>query len=151
MSRAVFTLVLSPEVDAHIRRHGEAAWPYECCGFLYGPADGNPRLITRALRAPNSKEGDQRRRFEIAPTDYLEAERYAADHGLQLLGIYHSHPEHPAVASKHDLAQAMPFFSYVIVSVRGGRAAEMRSWRLRDEVRAFDEETILIAPAFAKH
>ncbi len=143
-------IIVTPEVAAHVRAHGEEAWPCECCGFLYGRED-EVRLITHALRATNSKAGDQRRRFEITPTDYLEAEQYAATHGLQLLGIYHSHPEHPAVASRHDLAQAMPFFSYLIVSVRQRQAAEMRSWRLRDTERAFDEEEIVISPAFAKN
>ncbi len=137
-------LTITRTVVQYIRVHAEETYPFECCGFLYGDDKSGNRHITLAVRALNSKMGDQRRRFEIAPKDYLQAEQFATSQGLQLLGIYHSHPDHPAVASKHDLAQAMPFFSYLIVSVRNGSAAEMRSWRLRDAVRAFDEEAIHI-------
>ncbi len=149
MNAMHYQLLLDAKVAHHIRRHAEACYPYECCGFLYGREDGH-RLLTHALPAPNSKQGDRRRRFEIAPKDYLRAEQYAGAQGLQLLGIYHSHPDHPAVASRHDLRQAMPFFSYLIVAVWHGHAREMRSWRLREGVRAFDEERISIISDCAK-
>ncbi|MEL6639038.1 MAG: M67 family metallopeptidase, partial [Bacteroidota bacterium] len=102
-----------------IYEHAREAFPDECCGFLYGD-EKNGRRISVAQRVDNAKEGDQRRRFEISPLDYLRAERYALERGLDLLGIYHSHPQHPAIASAHDLEKALPFFSYVIVSVMDG-------------------------------
>jgi len=78
----------------------------------------------------------------------MRAEQYALQHHTQLLGVYHSHPNHPAIASEHDLAVAMPYFSYVIVSVMEGQAVELKSWKLNDEERKFGEEKIAItAPA----
>ncbi|TAK40579.1 MAG: M67 family peptidase [Saprospiraceae bacterium] len=127
-----------------IRRHGEEAFPFECCGFLYGD-EKDGRFISQAVPVSNSKEGGQRRRFEISPLDYMRAEQYALQHHTQLLGVYHSHPNHPAIASGHDLAAAMPYFSYVIVSVMEGKAVELKSWKLEDEERKFGEEKIAIA------
>ncbi len=75
----------------------------------------------------NHKEGDQRRRFEISDLDYMKAERHAAKEGLTLLGVYHSHPLHPAIPSEHDHTVAMPFFSYLIVSVQTEGTAHVRS------------------------
>ena len=99
------------------------------------------RVVTLAKRIENVKEGDQRRRFEISGKDYLKAERFAAKEGITLLGIYHSHPVHPAIPSEHDLAVAMPWFSYIIVSVEPEGVDHVRSWQLTPE-REFEEETI---------
>jgi proteasome lid subunit RPN8/RPN11 len=117
------------------------AFPDECCGFLFGTENGDERLLTDILVVHNSKDGDKRRRFEIAPKDYLKAERHADEKGLALLGVYHSHPNHPAVPSEHDRVAAQPFFSYVIVSVYGDTIADVRSWRLNDD-QQFEEEKI---------
>ena len=81
------------------------------------------------------------RQVEISGKDYLNAERFAAKEGLTLLGIYHSHPVHPAIPSEHDLAVAMPWFSYIIVSVEPEGVDHVRSWQLTPE-RKFEEETI---------
>lgn len=124
-----------------IDKDAQAAFPNECCGFLYGKDIGN-RVITRAVPVLNVKDGDQRRRFEINPLDYMKAEKYAIEHSVEFLGIYHSHPNHPAIASVHDLAKAMPFFSYVIVSVMEGEIADYKSWRLYDDKREFYEEVV---------
>ena len=118
------------------------AFPDECCGFLFGRDDnGGLRSITRIQVVNNAKEGDKRRRFEIAPLDYIRAEQYADEHGLQLLGVYHSHPNHPAIPSEHDRVAAQPFFSYVIVSVLEGKPDALRSWRLNDD-QQFEEENV---------
>jgi proteasome lid subunit RPN8/RPN11 len=124
-----------------MKSHGEDAFPNECCGFFYGEENDGFRVVTLAKRIENVKEGDQRRRFEISGKDYLKAERYAAKEGLTLLGIYHSHPVHPAIPSEHDLAVAMPWFSYLIVSVEPEGVDHVRSWQLTPE-REFEEETI---------
>ena len=118
-------------------------FPNECCGFLFGH-ESNNRVITFARPVVNSKEGDQKRRFEISPFDYMIAENLAIEKNLQLLGIYHSHPNHPAIASVHDLAKALPFFSYVIVSVLDGEIDDVKSWKLLDEERKFEEEKVNI-------
>lgn len=124
-------------------KHAKEAFPNECCGFLYG-IEKNERIINLAIPVANSKKGDQSRRFEISPFDYIKAEQFALDTGTQLLGIYHSHPNHPAIASEHDLKVAMPFFSYVIVSVMDGIIEDIKSWKLKDDERFFEEETVLI-------
>ncbi len=138
-----FQINISAEAVETVNADGIAAFPNECCGFLYGTesADGS-REITLAVPVTNSKEGDQRRRFEISPLEYMRAERFALQNDTALLGVYHSHPNHPAIASEHDLAVAMPYFSYVIVSVMYGEVADLKSWRLRDEERVFLEETV---------
>ncbi len=135
-------VVIEQEALNEMSDHAESYYPNECCGFFYGQ-DGDVRKIMLAQRVDNAKEGDQRRRFQIDPKDYQEAERYAIKHDLDLLGVYHSHPDHPAVPSEHDRKVAMPVFSYIIISVQDGKAAETRSWQLNDE-RQFDEETIEI-------
>ena len=134
-------LNITPEALASMHSHAAETFPYECCGFFYGD-DGDEREINIVLPVANSKEGDQRRRFEVSPLDYMKAERYALEHNTTLLGIYHSHPNHPAKPSVHDLKQAVPFFSYIIVSVMDGLVDNTTSWQL-NESGEFDEEVIL--------
>lgn len=119
----------------------ESSFPDECCGFLFGKEKDAERYITEIKVVHNAKEGDKRRRFEITPKDYLSAERYADENGLQLLGVYHSHPNHPAIPSEHDRVAAQPYFSYLILSVMEGSFHHIRSWQL-DEDFQFKEETI---------
>jgi len=118
--------------------HAETDYPNECCGFFLG-LEGDVRQVRVIREVENAKEGDQRRRFQIDPKDYQQAEKYAIEHDLDLLGVYHSHPDHPAEPSEHDRSVAMPWFSYIIISVQDGKASNMRSWRLNDE-RQFEEE-----------
>ena len=134
-------LVIAPEAYELMQKHAEATYPNECVGFFYGNEDGSIRSIEKAVEVPNSKDGDQRRRFEVHPRDYMKAERYALENDTTLLGVYHSHPEHPAIPSEHDLKVAQPFFSYIIVSVKGGKSVKVRSWQLNEE-NAFAEEEI---------
>ena len=122
------------------------AFPDECCGFIFGYEDANGRrVITYAQPVINAKEGDKRRRFEIAPHDYLQAEQYAEEHQIELLGVYHSHPNHPAVPSEHDRAAAQPFFSYLIISVNDKQPGVIRSWRLNDDLQFEEENNHLLA------
>ncbi|MCW9708010.1 M67 family metallopeptidase [Fodinibius salsisoli] len=134
-------LTISKEALSIINEHAEADYPNECCGFFYGLADGGQRQVRVIQKVKNAKEGDQRRRFQIDPQDYQKAEKYAIDNDLDLLGVYHSHPDHPAKPSEHDRKVAMPYFSYIIVSVQDGKAVTVRSWRL-NESQQFDEEPI---------
>lgn len=135
-------LEISPHVLRDMQRHAEAAYPNECCGFFYG-FEGKVRQVRTARKVDNVKDGDQRRRFRIDPLDYQKAEKYAADHDLDLLGVYHSHPDHPAEASEHDRKVALPWFSYIIISVQDGSAVSVRSWQLNEE-REFEEEQVKI-------
>jgi len=129
-------------VRAQIIADALSTFPDECCGFLFGAEAGDVRVIADAVAVSNAKEGDKRRRFEITPADYLKAERYAEEKGVTLLGVYHSHPNHPAVPSEHDRVAAQPFFSYVIIAVRAQEYVALRSWRLNDAFR-FEEEKVL--------
>jgi len=133
-------LALTPEVDAAIRAHGHETYPNECCGALIG-RDG---AVMEAYPLANTTEEGPRRRFMVRPQDYREAERKASERGGELLGFYHSHPDHPARPSQYDLDHAWPFFSYVIVSVRNGVSEDMTSWRLRDDRSAFDPEPLTV-------
>lgn len=117
------------------------SFPDECCGFFLGKESEDERIVTDVLVVNNSKEGDKRRRFEIAPKDYLNAERFADENELQLLGVYHSHPNHPAIPSEHDRVAAQPYFSYIIISVKEKEVADIRSWQLNEDFQ-FEEETI---------
>ena len=117
-------------------------FPDECCGFMFGSETGELRTISAITVVDNSKEGDKRRRFEIKPSDYLCAERYADENGLTLLGIYHSHPNHPSIPSEHDRVAAQPYFSYVIVSIYERQFRSLRSWQLNEQSQ-FEEEEIL--------
>ena len=131
-------IALGPGVDAAIRAHGVETYPNECCGALIG-RDG---LVSSVYALPNTTEEGPRRRFLVRPQDYREAERRASEAGGELLGFYHSHPDHPARPSQYDLDHAWPFFSYVIVSVRAGVSEEMTSWRLQEDRSAFDQEDL---------
>jgi proteasome lid subunit RPN8/RPN11 len=122
-----------------VRRHGERTYPDECCGALIGPAPGD---VSEAFALSNTTGGERRRRFLVGPREYREAEARAAATRRELVGFYHSHPEHPAVPSAFDLEHAWPNLSYVIVSVRNGRAADARSWRLRADRSGYDEEQL---------
>ena len=131
-------LKLNAQVDGAIRAHGAETYPDECCGALIG-RDG---IVTETLALPNTTEDGPRRRFKVRPQDYRAAEGRAAQAGAELLGFYHSHPDHPAKPSQTDLDYAWPFFSYVIVSVREGVSGDMTSWRLREDRSAFDQEDL---------
>jgi proteasome lid subunit RPN8/RPN11 len=135
-------LKLTQNVMDAISKHGEEAFPNECCGFLFGD-ENDGRFINLSTRVENSKEGNQRRRFEISPINYLKAERFALENNTTLLGIYHSHPDHPAIASEHDLEKALPYFSYVIVSILDGKFEDIKSWKLQNEKREFYEEDLV--------
>ena len=94
----------------------------------------------------NSQSLDRRRRFLIGPDTYRQAEARAAETGAELLGFYHSHPDHPAVPSAFDLEHAWPNLIYAIVSVRAGQPEELRAWRLRPDRSGFIEETLVAGP-----
>ena len=130
--------VLDPGVSTAIRRHGEETFPHECCGALIGRDD----RITSAVALPNTTEEGPRRRFLVRPSDYRLAEQKASELGGELLGFYHSHPDHPAKPSQFDLDHAWPNFAYVIVSVMSAVARDMTVWYLKEDRSRFDEGTL---------
>jgi proteasome lid subunit RPN8/RPN11 len=132
-------LSLERDVVDAIHVHGRETYPHECCGALLG-RDGH---VSATVPLPNTTEEGPRRRFLVRPTDYRDAESAASAGGLDLLGFYHSHPDHPARPSQYDLDHAWPSFSYVIVSVMSGEPVDLRSWKLKEDRSAFDEEPIV--------
>ena len=128
-------LVVTPAVDEAIRRHGQETYPHECCGALVGE---NGR-VTTAVALSNTTEEGPRRRFLVRPSDYRMAEQRATELGAELLGFYHSHPDHPARPSQYDLDHAWPTFAYIIVAVANGAAGDMTVWYLKDDRSSFDE------------
>jgi proteasome lid subunit RPN8/RPN11 len=126
---------VTPAVDDAIRRHGEETYPHECCGALVGQSGH----VTVTVPLPNTTEEGPRRRFLVRPSDYRMAEAKAAELGGELLGFYHSHPDHPARPSQYDLDHAWPTFAYIIVAVATGHAGDMTVWWLKDDRSSFEE------------
>jgi proteasome lid subunit RPN8/RPN11 len=133
------TLAISKELLDQIHAHGEEAYPEEGAGFLIGNND----KVENILPLENTREdGARHNRFLIAPEDYLKAELTADKLGLSLIGVFHSHPDHPNHPSEYDREWAQPFFSYIITTVNEAKAIESRSWRLLEDRSRFEEEKI---------
>ena len=137
-------IILSQHQAEHIRRHGESDYPYECCGLLVGHFAGDGRkIVAEAFPISNAREeAAKRNRFLIRPEELMRGERHARERKLDVVGFYHSHPDHPAVPSGFDLEHAWPTYSYIIVSVREGRAGDLRSWEMEADRSRFNEEEI---------
>lgn len=136
-------LVIIPERLRAIQAHGEAAYPNEGAGLLLGRAGEAAGEVLDVLPADNTWAPDeQSHRYLISPQAMLQAEAQAARRGLDVLGAFHSHPDHPAVPSEWDRDWAWPNFAYVITSVISGQAAETRAWQLAADRSRFDETPI---------
>lgn len=127
-------------VRARLESWVETGYPCETCGVLVGIPDQAQIYITRVVQARNINSERAHDRYELSPDDFLATDAAAKADGLEIVGIWHSHPDHPARPSETDRAQAWHGWSYLIVSVLQGRAAELRSWRLVNE--AFEEEIV---------
>lgn len=151
-------IVLSETARRALADHAESTYPYECVGLLIGRIDGNEKFVEDVFPAHNTwtaeisltdaeHEHSLRDRFYLDPRDYLKADRSATARGLDIVGCYHSHPDHPALPSERDRVGAQGIgagnFSFLIQSVRDGRAAELNAWLLTDEgARFISEECI---------
>ncbi|MBN1453864.1 MAG: M67 family metallopeptidase [Anaerolineales bacterium] len=137
-------LFINEEILTQIYAHGEAAYPEEGAGFLLGSDDGEQRHIAQIFVTENAREDEARHnRYLVTPQEYLQAEIAAEMLGLSLIGVFHSHPDHPNRPSEFDREWAQPFFSYIITSVNDGKAVESRSWRLAEDRSMFEEEKII--------
>ncbi len=136
-----------PDILNAIRAHGEATYPEECCGFLLGHTTAEGNAISVAWRVENRRTENRERRYTITPDDYHAADREARRQQLDIVGFYHSHPDHPARPSATDLAEAtFPGYTYVIVSVQEGIAADLTAWSLAPDRSRFNAESIDIHP-----
>ncbi len=140
---------INAEILNQIHAQGESSYPDEGAGFLLGK-DDKPRRVTAILPLPNAREdGARRTRYLITPRDMLHAEQEADRLGLDVVGVFHSHPDHPNRPSEFDREWALPWFSYLITSVESGAAVESRCWRLQEDRSAFVEEPIQVRDAQA--
>lgn len=135
--------------------HAERTYPEECCGIMLGKIDDEGKTVVEVWETLNAWESEKwaefpasggvrgkERTFAIAPLDIIKAQKAARDRQLQIIGFYHSHPDHPAIPSEMDRAIAWAVYSYIIVSVSEGKAGKLRSWCL-DDAHQFQEEEIL--------
>jgi proteasome lid subunit RPN8/RPN11 len=139
-------LRFSQSLFDEIRRHGEETYPHECCGILLGAVEGDKRTVSATLRCGNTRSDSPHNRYHIDPAELVRAQREARQKGLDIVGFYHSHPDHPARWSATDFAEAHWIgCSYVITSVEQGRAAITNSFALAgttEEDKRFLEEPV---------
>jgi proteasome lid subunit RPN8/RPN11 len=129
-----------------LRHHGEETYPHECCGILLGKSEGDALTIHQLLRAGNTRTDSAHNRYNIAPQELIGAQREARKQGLDIIGFYHSHPDHPAQWSPTDFAEAHWFgCAYVITAVESGTAQTTNSFLLTgttEEDKAFSHQSI---------
>lgn len=148
------TIELEPQHLEAIRTHAESTYPEECCGIMLGHLDGETKTVVEIRSTQNAwnaeaaaefsmrvGDGSKKHNYAIAPQDMLKAQKEARDRNLSIIGIYHSHPDHPAIPSEMDRAIAWQVYSYIIVSLQQGKAGELRSWCL-DDNHQFQEEEV---------
>ncbi len=136
--------IAAPQL-AEITHHVEGTYPHEGGGLLIGRVDDdNAKVVEEVKIFANQREiEEQYHRILITDRMVREAEEYADDKGALLIGFFHSHPDHPARPSEFDRDHALPWWSYLIVSVQQGQAADVLSWQLRDDRSVFDEEHVV--------
>ncbi len=132
------------KVISHIEKHGERTYPEECCGIMLGVNENDNQAVEEIVELDNEQVENRRRRFIVTPKQYLQAERIAAEKKLALLGFYHSHPDHPAVPSEFDREHALPWFTYVIISVVDQKAKDTTAWLLNETRERFTKRELLV-------
>jgi proteasome lid subunit RPN8/RPN11 len=136
--RIKMEFILQPEQVAFIYRQAETSYPHECCGFLLGGQSEAEFSAMKIIPAENRRTDSLHNRYNISPQDYLQTEKLADSLGQQLIGFYHSHPDHPAIPSQYDLEHAWPNLVYAIVSVQQGKAREVSAYLLAEDRSHFD-------------
>ncbi len=139
------TLRLRSASTAYLHSELCRAYPEEGCGVLLGHDDGADRIVERVIALPNAGDMTRDRRYVIAPDAFVRVEREARAAGLEVVGFYHSHPDHPAQPSAFDVEHAWPYYSYVIASIERGRPGATTAWRLAADRSRFEPETIDLA------
>ncbi|CAN5835072.1 M67 family metallopeptidase [soil metagenome] len=137
-------IILSEEHIKQIEAHGEKTYPNECGGMLVGRFEDGKKTVVELLPMENAMaESQQHNRVLITPKDVLKAERFAREKKLDVVGYYHSHPDHPARPSQFDLDHALPVWTYIIVSVVKGKAVDIRAWEMENDRSKFNEEDLI--------
>ena len=126
-----------------IKEHAQKDYPYECCGILLGKFENGEKTVTQVLEISNEKEEENRHnRYLIPSSKILETELYAIKNGLDIVGFYHSHPDHSAIPSAYDVEHALPVYSYLIVSVYAAKAVDFTISVLSTDRAKFEKELI---------
>jgi proteasome lid subunit RPN8/RPN11 len=136
------SIAVTENLLREIRAHGAETYPHECCGALLGLDAENFREVRALHKLVNRRDDSPRNRFSVTSDDVRDAELAAQKNGLEVIGWYHSHPDHPALPSEYDREHAWPWYSYIIVSVMEGKPGVIASWRLTDDRMRFDPEKI---------
>ena len=123
--------------------HAQAVYPNECCGAMLGTTDGDSKTVSVAMPLDNAAQGSQRAYYELRPEDLLRADKAAREHKLDLIGIYHSHPDCDAYFSETDLKNSCPWYSFVVLSVQNGRFDHANSWLPNAEQTQAEKEELL--------
>ena len=132
---------ISKKLIEQIKSHGERTYPNECGGMLIGRFENEGKIVVELLPMENAMaEAEQHNRVLITPKDVLRAERYARSQKLDVVGYYHSHPDDEARPSQFDLDHALPVWSYIIASIRQGKAVDARSWQMENDRTKFNKE-----------
>ncbi len=140
-------LLLTPTLADEIRAYGARDYPHETCGAILGRDLESGREARALFPLVNRRHDSPRNRFSVDAADVRAAEREASRRGLELIGWYHSHPDHPARPSEFDREHAWPWYSYIIVSVHSGQPRDLTSWRLaEDRSHYLPEEIVIAAP-----
>lgn len=137
-------LEIRDQLMEEIRRHGARTYPNECCGALLGVPDSDGRKVVRSLLPLDNRreDGAARTRFLVTADDFRAAEKTARAQGWEIVGFYHSHPDHPARPSEYDREHALPWYSYIIVRVAQGKPEEATSWTLVEDRSRFLPESL---------
>jgi len=139
-------IILPRKILKQIDSYGERSYPEEGAGLMLGREEGTSRIVDHLIFLDNAREDSARHnRYLITAEDMLKGEMEADKHDLSILGIFHSHPDHPNQPSDFDQEYAIPWYSYLITSVHQGQAGESRCWRLLDNRVGFDPEEIVLA------
>jgi proteasome lid subunit RPN8/RPN11 len=137
---------LKSELQTRIFQHLESSYPNEGGGFLLGTVDGDTISIADTVQVENIFEKEEQyHRYAMTPQDWARLEDQVDARGLTLVGYYHSHPDSPAIPSIYDRDHALPNFTYIITQVQGGKAVDMRVWRLREDRSQFDADTLAVS------
>ncbi|HEO66174.1 MAG TPA: M67 family peptidase [Spirochaetes bacterium] len=136
------TITITKELLDNIFDHCKRDYPYECCGILIGDFDS--KRVDRILGAENLRKDRMNDRYEMNPKDLIEGERLARELSLDVIGYYHSHPDHPNRPSEYDRQRAFAGMSYIIVATKEGKETDPKSWLLSEESQQFIEEIINI-------
>ncbi len=138
-------VTIQADIVERIKVQAAETYPEECCGVLIGYDDESDKKVLYLYETENIHDDNRTRRFMIGPDDFIKAEKFSRERNAEIIGFYHSHPDHAAEPSEHDRDFAWPWYLYLIVSVVDGKPSKTQVWKLRADRNKFDEIQINIS------